>query len=146
MSSLPGGSGITISSFFGGELGVHLVAGTQYRISVDRLWQPGPFMLTWDMPPAAPVLRAVTPGNASIGVIWSAPPATAGSARSGYLVEAVPLDDSFGESEPQLLAANATFTTLRGLKNGTAYEVIVTALNDSGWGQPAMSRPVTPKA
>ena len=41
--------------------------------------------------------------------------------------------------------ANATFTTIRGLKNGTAYEVIVTALNDSGWGEPAMSRPVTPK-
>ena len=57
MSALPGGSGITISSFFGGEAGVHLLAGTQYRISVDRLWQPGPFTLTWDMPQAAPVLR-----------------------------------------------------------------------------------------
>jgi hypothetical protein len=145
MSSLPGGSGITISSFFGGELGVHLVAGTQYRISVDRLWQPGPFTLTWDMPQAAPVLRSVTPGNGSIGVIWSPPPATAGSALSGYLVEAVALDDSFDGSEPQLLPANSSFTTIRGLKNGSAYEVLVTALNDSGWGEPAMSRPVTPK-
>ena len=124
---------------------MHLVAGTQYRISVDRLFQPGPFTLSWDIPQAAPAIRGVTAGNGSIGVIWSPPPATAGSARSGYLVEAMALDDSFDGSEPQLLPANASFTTIRGLKNGTAYQVIVTALNDSGWGQPAISRPVTPK-
>jgi hypothetical protein len=145
MSSLPGAARLTISSFFGGDLRVHLVAGTQYRISVDRLFQPGPFTLSWDIPQAAPAIRAVSAGNGSIGVVWSPPPATAGSALSGYFVEAMALDGSFDGSEPQLLPANASFTTLHGLKNGTSYQVMVTALNDSGWGEPAISKPVTPK-
>jgi hypothetical protein len=145
--TLPRDSGSGIAVFGGGaELRVTLTAGTTYRIAVDRLSQPGPFTLTWDMPQAAPVIRSATPGNGSIGVIWSAPPRTAGSPLSGYIVMAIPMNDDLATAEPLTLPANATFATIHGLHNGTAYQVFVAAFNDSGPGDPAIAGPVTPKA
>jgi len=38
----------------------------------------------------------------------------------------------------------SSFTTIRGLQNGAAYRVFVAAINDSGIGNVAISRPVTP--
>jgi hypothetical protein len=136
-------SGIDITEF-GGEVRVHLVAGTTYHVVADRLGQPGPFTLSWDMPQAPPVLRSVTRGNGSIGVIWSPPPATAGSPRSGYVVMALPVDDSLDPNEPLMLPVTSSFATIHGLRNGTAYRVIVAAINGSGFGDPAVSAPVTP--
>jgi hypothetical protein len=145
--TLPRDNGLGTSIFgAGGELRVNLTAGTTYRIAVDRLSQAGPFTLTWDIPQAAPVLRSATPGNGSIGVIWSAPPRTAGSPLSGYIVMAIPMDDSLATAEPLTLPANATFATIHGLHNGTAYQVFVAAFNDAGPGDPAIAGPVTPKA
>lgn len=145
-SSEPGGidfftSGLSIG--FG--LQVHLVAGTTYRIAADRFGQPGPFTLQWDIPQAAPVIRSATPGNGSIGVIWSPPRATAGSPRSGYFVTAIPVsDDVLTDSEPLTVPVTSAFTTIHGLHNGTTYRVIIAAVNNSGLGSFATSGPVTP--
>lgn len=127
---------------------VHLTAGTTYRLSADRIAQPGPFTLHWDIPQAAPVIRSATPGNGSIGVIWSPPPRTAGSQRTGYFVTVIPASDegdfSSVPDEPITLPVTSAFTTIHGLTNGTAYRVIVAAVNGSGIGDVATSRPVTP--
>jgi hypothetical protein len=131
----------------GFESRVHLVAGTTYRIAADRLGQTGPFALQWDIPQAAPVIRSATAGNGSIGVIWSPPPATAGSPRSGYFVTAIPVSDDVSvDSEPLTLPVTSAFTTIHGLDNGTAYRIIIAAVNSSGLGNFAISGPVTPKA
>ncbi len=142
-SSSGSSSGIDVSEF-SGEVRVHLVAGTTYHVVADRLGQPGPFTLSWDMPQAAPVLRSVTRGNASIGVIWSPPPANAGSPRSGYFVMAMPVDENLDAGQPLMLPVTSSFTTIHGLRNGTAYRVFVAAINGSGVGDPAVSGPVTP--
>jgi hypothetical protein len=126
-------------------MAVHLTAGTTYRIAADRLGQPCPFTLQWDIPQAAPIIRSVTSGNGSVGVIWSPPPATAGSPRSGYFVTAIPVsDDVSSDSEPLTLPVTSAFTTIQGLHNGTAYRVIIAAVNSSGLGRFALSAPVTP--
>jgi hypothetical protein len=138
-------SGADFSSF-GGEARVHLLAGTTYHVVADRLGQPGPFTLGWDIPQAAPVIRSATPGNGSIGVIWAPPLPTAGSPRSGYVVMALPVDDSLDGSEPLTLPVTSAFATIHGLRNGTAYRVMVAAINGSGIGNPAISGPVTPVA
>ena len=138
-------SGVDITGS-GAEVRVHLVAGTTYHVVADRLGQPGPFTLTWDVPQAAPVIRSATAGNGSIGVIWSPPPATAGSPRSGYIVMALPADDSLDTSEPLTLPVTSAFATIHGLHNGTAYRIVIAAINGSGIGDPAVSAPVTPHA
>jgi hypothetical protein len=137
-------SGLSTSGF---GMRVHLVAGTTYRIAADRFGQPGPFTLQWDIPQAAPIIRSATSGNGSVGVIWSPPPRTAGSPRSGYFVTAIPVSDDVSvDYEPLTLPVTSAFTTIHGLHNGTAYRVIIAAVNSSGLGNFAASAPVTPKA
>ena len=82
MSTLTSSTGINISG--GASVGafgtqVHLFKGTTYRIAADGYSYPGGFTLRWDIPQAAPTIRSVTPGNGSIGVIWSPPKTTGGS-------------------------------------------------------------------
>jgi hypothetical protein len=138
-------SGIDFSASPAGAR-VHLIAGTTYRVAVDRYGESGPFTLQWDIPQAKPLIRSATAGNGSIGVIWAPPARTAGSARTAYFVAAFPANsDAFEMSEPQTLPVTSAFTTIRGLRNGTAYRIIVAAVNSSGLGDPAVSRPVTPR-
>lgn len=130
------------------QLRVHLTAGTTYRVAADRLGRPGSFTLRWDIPQAAPVIRSATPGDGSLGVIWAPPPATAGSPRTGYFVAAIAVGADSGAYDtgtPQTLPITSAFTTLRGLHNGTSYRIVVAAINSSGLGDFAVSRPVTPK-
>ena len=127
-------------------LRVHLFAGMTYRIATDGGAEPGSFALRWDIPQAAPTIRSATAGNGSIGVIWSPPKNTAGSARTGYFVAVIPANASdFATPDPQLLTVNYAFTTIKGLRNGSSYRVLVAAINGSGLGDIAISSPVTPK-
>jgi len=130
----------------GEGLRVHLFAGTPYRIAADGRAFPGPFTLRWDIPQAAPVIRSVTGGNGSIGVIWAPPARTAGSARTGYFVAVVTDNpEDFDAPDPQTLPVSNAFTTIRGLRNGSSYRVIVAAINGSGLGNIAISGVVTPR-
>jgi hypothetical protein len=127
-------------------LRVHLFAGTTYSIASDGGADPGSFALRWDIPQAAPTIRSATSGNGSIGVIWSPPKNTSGSARTGYFVAVIPTNESdFDTPDSQLLPVNYAFTTIKGLRNGSSYRVMVAAINGSGLGDIAISRPVTPK-
>jgi hypothetical protein len=127
-------------------LRVHLFAGTTYHLAADGGTEPGSFALRWDIPQAAPTIRSATAGNGSVGVIWSPPKNTAGSARTGYFVAAIPDNElDFNTPDPQLLPVNYAFSTIKGLRNGSSYRVMVAAINGSGLGTIAISRPVTPK-
>lgn len=139
-----GGAGVDLSSNAYG-MQVHLFAGTTYRIAADGQADPGAFTLRWDIPQAAPILRSVTTGNGSIGVIWSPPKPTAGSARTGYLVTVLTDSLDFDTPDDQVLPVTNAFTTIRGLHNGETYRVLVAAINGAGPGQPAVSGFVTPK-
>jgi Fibronectin type III domain len=148
LPSLPADdSGILISEASTGYgLRIHLFAGTTYRIAADGQASPGAFTLRWDIPQAAPVIRSVTSGNGSIGVIWAPPAPTSGSPRTGYFVAVVPANlDDFDSPEPQTLPVSDAFTTIRGLHNGASYRVLVAAINGSGLGNFALSKPIVPK-
>ena len=137
----------TVTSAYAGER-VHLVGGRTYHIAVDELGEQSPFALRWDIPQAPPVVRSVTVGNASIGVIWAPPPTTAGSARSGYYVTAIPVTESDDDGSDAIsdgaVPVTSSFTTIRGLTNGKAYRLVLAAVNDGGPGDLYVSAPVTP--
>jgi hypothetical protein len=93
--------------------------------------------------PAAPTGLAVTAGNASAAVSWTAP-ANGGSPITSYTI--TPYIGSTGQT-PTVITGNppATSTTVTGLTNGTAYTFTVTATNGVGTGPASTaSAAVTP--
>src|SRR5262249_14417651 len=96
--------------------------------------------------PAAPVIGAATPGNASATVRWTPPADNGGSPVTGYLVRVL---DSTGTQAGGLRPAGAAATSLAvtGLANGTSYRFQVAAVNAAGTGpDSALSAAVTPAA
>ncbi|RBY76972.1 hypothetical protein DQ239_12390 [Blastococcus sp. TF02-09] len=92
--------------------------------------------------PGAPVLGAVTPGNNSAVVNWTAP--TPGSQPiTGYTVTATP---PTGPARTATALPGSTQATVTGLTNGTVYTVTVTATNAVGTGAPSAAKTVTPAA
>ncbi len=89
----------------------------------------------WTLPattvPGAPTSVKATAGDRSATVTWAAPPATSGSAITGYTVTAAPGGAT--------ASATTTAATVTGLANGTPYTFTVTASN--GVGTSAASAP-----
>jgi hypothetical protein len=92
--------------------------------------------------PGAPTGVAGTPGNAQVGVTWSAPAFDGGASISDYRIEWFingNLDDS------ALVGSSATNYTVTNLTNGTAYTFAVSAINSNGAGSASTpSLAVTP--
>ena len=94
--------------------------------------------------PSAPTIGAVTPGNASATVHWTAPSTDGGSPITGYQVRVL---DSSGAQVGAVRPAGATATSLvvTGLTNGSFYWFEVAAQNAIGTGpNSALSTMVVP--
>ena len=78
--------------------------------------------------PDAPGAPNVTPGNGQLSVSWNAPSGN-GASVSGYEVQ---WRRGSGSWDSQTVGA--TSYTIRGLRNGSRYEVQVRARNSEGWG------------
>jgi len=94
----------------------------------------------WTAPSAAPVITSVTSiAKGSLVVNWNAPVITAGtngSSVTGYTVTA-------GTATCGAVAATATSCTLTGLKDSTAYTVVIVATNAVGTSSTAEAMSAT---
>jgi titin len=94
--------------------------------------------------PGAPTGVSGTPGNAQVGLTWTAPASTGGSAITGYTI--TPSIGATAQS-PIVFNSTATSQTITGLTNGTAYTFKVKATNAAGSGaDSAASSAVTPRS
>src|SRR5207237_1407498 len=90
--------------------------------------------------PSAPTIGAVTPGNGTVNVTWTAPSTNNGSAITSYTVT------PSGGVTPVTVAYPATQADVPGLTNGTSYTFTVHATNVAGNGaESAASSSVTPR-
>ena len=95
---------------------------------------------TWTefVPPGAPRLRKVTPGNKLATVTWTAP--TGGSSVASYTATAVRGTHTFTCTTSQ------KGCTIHGLTNGTTYAVSVVATNAVGSSARSATRSTKPRA
>lgn len=93
--------------------------------------------------PGPPGRVAVTRGNGSVGVSWSAA-ATPGPAVDAYGLFAFDANGYTGIYS--VACATCTAGTVPGLVNGRSYTIAVFPHNVHGWGVPVMSTPVVPSA
>ena len=94
--------------------------------------------------PGIPTAVVAVRGNASLAVTWTAPASTGGSAITDYLVK---YSSNGGSTWTNFVhpVSTATFLTVTGLTNGTAYVIKVIAKNAVGISLPsANSAPATP--
>jgi hypothetical protein len=75
---------------------------------------------------------AVTAGDGALGVTWNVPGSTGGSPITGYAVAAYRTASGGSPVKTCTAAAPARVCYLTGLTNGTAYYVVVTAVNAAG--------------
>ncbi|NUR05768.1 MAG: choice-of-anchor D domain-containing protein [Nocardioidaceae bacterium] len=95
--------------------------------------------------PGAPTIGAVTRGNASATVNWTAPASDGGSAITGYSVRVVDAATNAQVGVLRPAGAAATSLVVTGLTNGTSYRFQVRADNAIGSGAfSALSAAVTP--
>ncbi len=88
--------------------------------------------------PGAPTIGAVTAGNASASVTFTAPASSGGAAITGYTASCA------GGGTAISGAGSASPITVTGLTNGTTYSCAVTASNSAGTSVPSAAITVTP--
>ena len=94
--------------------------------------------------PGAPTISAVTAGDGTLTVSWTAPPYDGGSAISGYRVQWKSGSDQFESTRERVVGATPLAYVITGLTNGTEYEVRVAATNINGDGSPSAVSSGTP--
>jgi titin len=85
-----------------------------------------------------------TPGDGEVGLAWTPPISNGGSAVVDYVVQFKTAADAVWRS--QTLGSDATFATVTGLDNGTAYTFRVAAVNGLGIGPWSAEAEATPDA
>ncbi len=135
----PGGS--TCSSASTGCTITGLTNGTSYTVTVTATNANGAGPAssgatgTPQGTPGAPTALVLTPGETQIGVSWTAPASTGGSAITGYTATAT------GGST---CTSATTSCTITGLTNGSTYSVTVTATNANGTGPASAASSAVP--
>ncbi|NHC46808.1 OmpA family protein [Motilibacter aurantiacus] len=89
-------------------------------------------------PPAAPAIGGVQTGNGKLVVTVVPPASNGGSPVTGYTVTAQPGNHTV------TLGAEGGAATIPGLKNGTAYTLVVTATNTAGVSTTSTAAVATP--
>lgn len=124
-----------------------LVAGASYRfvVSASNVAGTGPDSVPSNAVSACtlsdpPTGLALTPGNTSATVGWTAPAYTGGCVINTYAIATTPATTT------STVRGSATSATIAGLLNGVSYQVQVTAITDAGPGQPSAPSEVTPRA
>ena len=79
--------------------------------------------------PGAPTGLTATPGNAEVGLSWTAPAAASGPPASYHVYEGTSPGFTLGTPVMSTTSTNATVT---GLSNGTTYYFVVAAVDASG--------------
>ena len=79
--------------------------------------------------PGAPTGLTATPGNAEVGLSWTAPAAASGPPASYHVYEGTSPGFTLGAPVMSTTSTNATVT---GLTNGTTYYFVVAAVDASG--------------
>ncbi|HUY06714.1 MAG TPA: fibronectin type III domain-containing protein [Acidimicrobiales bacterium] len=82
--------------------------------------------------PGAPTLKAAAPGNASVGLSWSAPSSNGGSSITGYDVYEGTAPGAESATPVNSSLVSGTSYTVSGLANGAAYYFTVEAVNAVG--------------
>jgi hypothetical protein len=95
--------------------------------------------------PLPPVLFAPVPGNAQVGLSWTAVSSYGGSPVTGYAVfDATTSGAEDYSGTPACTTTGATSCTVKGLTNGTTYYFTVEALNSVGASKPSNEESATP--
>ena len=94
--------------------------------------------------PGAPRSVKMIVGDGQVTIDWQAPAADGGSPVTGYVATAIMQKASAKAAPSCTAAAGATTCTIKGLRNGRAYRVSLTADNIEGTGT-ATTRVVTAK-
>jgi len=124
-----------------------LTNGSSYdvRVSAINSAGTGPFSaISMGIPatvPFAPAAPTLTPGNAQLSVVWTAPSNNGGAAVSSYTVR-YKLTDAETWTEQSASASPAIITSL---SNGATYEVQVRANNSAGSSAYSSSTNGTPR-
>jgi hypothetical protein len=123
-----------------------LTNGTAYSFTVAALNARGtglpsapmnpPITVGTPMPPSAPSILSVVPGNGQMTLTWAAPTSAGSASVSGYTVTPY----VGGVAQPTHSFNSATTQAVTGLTNGTVYTFKVRASNAAGLGpQSALS-------
>ena len=98
--------------------------------------------------PDAPTGLQATPANGEVGLTWTAPAQTGGSAITGYEVRYI-LSSATDRSDGQWSDAShtgiGTTYTVTGLTNGESYDFQVKALTEAGGGSWSATATATPR-
>ena len=142
-----------------------LTAGTQYHVRVRAVNDSGPraeeapdtpvaaesewsnsLVATAVALLAAPTITALTVGDTTLAVTWTAPANTSVSDISSYKVQWKSGTQSFDSSRQHTAGASDTSYTITSLTNGVEYDVRVIAVGEIGDGNPSATMSGTPTA
>ena len=129
-----------------GSLTSHTVTGLQngtqyvFRVKASNVAGSGPLSAESEAikpfgKPGKPTALAVTPGNATLDISWSAPSDDGGAQVEDYVLQFSINDGSTWTSYTDPNNSILTQHTLTGLINGTSYRLRVAAKNDAGTGE-----------
>jgi fibronectin type 3 domain-containing protein len=139
-----GGSWSRLGTLRDATYGAPGYVGIGLRGTSGRLDDFGARGLGSSSPPGAPTGLSATPGDASVGLSWSAPSFDGGSQISGYKL--------YRGTSPNPTTVVATLPPAQtsyvdgGLQNGTTYYYKVSALNANGEGAASNEASATPIA
>jgi len=140
------GGSTSSSVSYGGSAGAAMITASWTAATTTRTFQQlthagcmAGFVLSdvTVVPPSAPTITVITPGNGSLSVAFTAPTSNGGAAITNYEYSS----DNGGTFTAVSPASTTSPIAISGLTNGTTYTVVIRAVNSAGSGD--SSSPVT---